>query len=85
MKDLIRAQNACSSTAARQWQGRASPASTQRPCAAPLVRTLCCFTQYLVLYQRRGKSMLKQHQIVNTILAEELKQWHGLNLTTKAP
>ena len=42
-------------------------------------------TQCPVLYQRRGKSMLKQHQIVNTILAEELKQWHGLNLTTKAP
>lgn len=31
-----------------------------------------------------GKSMIKQHRIVNEVLAEEIKGWHGLQLKTKA-
>ncbi len=34
---------------------------------------------------RRGLSIVKQHQAVHRALAEDIKQWHGLNLTTKAP
>lgn len=31
-----------------------------------------------------GLSMIKQHRIVNEVLKEEIKGWHGLQLKTKA-
>ena len=33
----------------------------------------------------RGLSMIKQHRLVNDILSEEIKKWHGLQLKTKIP
>jgi stress-induced morphogen len=33
----------------------------------------------------RGLSMIKQHRLVNEILGEEIKKWHGLQLRTKVP
>lgn len=33
----------------------------------------------------RGLSMIKQHRLVNEILKERIKGWHGLQLKTKAP
>lgn len=30
-----------------------------------------------------GLNTIKQHRLVNEILEEEIKQWHGLQLTTK--
>lgn len=33
----------------------------------------------------RGLSMLKQQRLVNQILGEEIKGWHGVQLKTKAP
>jgi hypothetical protein len=33
----------------------------------------------------RGQTVVKQHQLVHKILKEEMAEWHGLNLTTKAP
>ncbi|KAK9381822.1 bola protein [Kockiozyma suomiensis] len=32
----------------------------------------------------KGKPMIKQHRMVNDILADDLKQWHGVQLKTKA-
>lgn len=31
-----------------------------------------------------GLSTIKQHQMVNRVLAEEIKGWHGMQLKTKA-
>ncbi|KAF2003162.1 bola-like protein, partial [Amniculicola lignicola CBS 123094] len=31
-----------------------------------------------------GLSVIKQHKLVNTVLAEEIKGWHGVRLKTKA-
>ncbi|CAK4032281.1 Hypothetical predicted protein [Lecanosticta acicola] len=33
----------------------------------------------------RGLSVIKQHRLVNEILREEIKGWHGVQLKTKAP
>lgn len=33
----------------------------------------------------KGISMVKQHKLVNSILSKEISQWHGLQLSTKAP
>ena len=33
----------------------------------------------------RGLSMLKQQRLVNQVLREEIKGWHGVQLKTKAP
>ncbi|EPE32994.1 BolA-like protein [Glarea lozoyensis ATCC 20868] len=33
----------------------------------------------------RGLSMLKQQRLVNQVLGEEIKGWHGVQLRTKAP
>lgn len=33
----------------------------------------------------RGLSMLKQQRLVNEVLGEEIKEWHGLQLRTKVP
>ena len=32
-----------------------------------------------------GLSIIKQHKLVNQVLAEEIKEWHGVQLKTKAP
>ncbi|KXZ43563.1 hypothetical protein GPECTOR_87g426 [Gonium pectorale] len=32
----------------------------------------------------KGQSIVKQHQAVHRILAEDLKRWHGLTLDTRA-
>jgi stress-induced morphogen len=33
----------------------------------------------------RGLSMLKQQRLVNEVLGEEIKGWHGVQLKTRAP
>jgi len=33
----------------------------------------------------KGLTMIKQHKLVNKILADEIAKWHGLQLHTKAP
>jgi stress-induced morphogen len=33
----------------------------------------------------RGISMLKQQRLVNDVLGEEIKTWHGVQLKTRAP
>jgi BolA-like protein 3 len=33
----------------------------------------------------RGLNMLKQQRLVNQVLGEEIKGWHGVQLKTKAP
>ena len=30
-------------------------------------------------------SIIKQHRMVNKVLGEEIKKWHGVQLKTKAP
>lgn len=32
----------------------------------------------------QGLPMIKQHRLVNEVLKDEIKQWHGLQLRTKA-
>ncbi|CCX12302.1 Similar to Altered inheritance of mitochondria protein 1; acc. no. P39724 [Pyronema omphalodes CBS 100304] len=32
----------------------------------------------------KGIPMVKQHRLVNEVIAEEIKTWHGVRLTTKA-
>lgn len=33
----------------------------------------------------RGMGMLKQQRLVNEVLGEEIKGWHGVQLKTRAP
>ena len=33
----------------------------------------------------RGVGTLKQQRIVNEVLKEEIKSWHGIQLKTRAP
>ena len=33
----------------------------------------------------RGMGMLKQQRLVNQVLGEEIKSWHGVQLRTRAP
>ncbi|KAI1360510.1 bola-like protein [Xylaria arbuscula] len=33
----------------------------------------------------RGANMLKQQRMVNAVLSEEMKNWHGVQLRTKTP
>jgi stress-induced morphogen len=33
----------------------------------------------------RGKGMLAQQRLVNAVLGEEIKGWHGVQLKTRAP
>lgn len=35
--------------------------------------------------QFAGKSLVKQHQLVQDFLKDEISKWHGLQLSTKAP
>jgi len=37
----------------------------------------------IVSQRFEGLSMVKQHRIVNEVLAEEIKGWHGVQLRTK--
>jgi len=32
-----------------------------------------------------GLTVIKQHKLVNKVLEEEIKGWHGVQLKTKAP
>ncbi|EME84154.1 uncharacterized protein MYCFIDRAFT_210798 [Pseudocercospora fijiensis CIRAD86] len=32
-----------------------------------------------------GLPVIKQHRLVNQVLGEEIKKWHGVQLNTKAP
>jgi stress-induced morphogen len=33
----------------------------------------------------KGLSIIKQHKLVNRILENEIKKWHGVQLKTRAP
>ena len=33
----------------------------------------------------KGLSVIKQHRLVNAVLKDEIKGWHGVQLKTKAP
>ena len=33
----------------------------------------------------RGMGMLQQQRLVNRVLGEEIKSWHGVQLKTRAP
>ncbi|KAI4848556.1 hypothetical protein E4T44_03865 [Aureobasidium sp. EXF-8845] len=33
----------------------------------------------------KGLSVIKQHRLVNSVLKDEIKGWHGVQLKTKAP
>lgn len=39
----------------------------------------------IVSEQFKGLPMIKQHRLVNSVLGDEVKKWHGLQLKTKAP
>lgn len=39
----------------------------------------------IVAQQFKGLSVIKQHRLVNAVLADEIKKWHGVQLKTKAP
>lgn len=43
------------------------------------------FAISIVSEKFKGISMIKQHRLVNSILSEEIKKWHGIQLVTKAP
>ena len=33
----------------------------------------------------RGLPVIKQHRLVNEVLSEQIKSWHGIQLKTKVP
>ncbi|KAK3071282.1 hypothetical protein LTR53_008905 [Teratosphaeriaceae sp. CCFEE 6253] len=33
----------------------------------------------------RGLPVIKQHRLVNTVLGEDIKRWHGVQLKTRVP
>ncbi|KAI7343871.1 hypothetical protein KC354_g15438 [Hortaea werneckii] len=39
----------------------------------------------IVSEQFKGLPVIKQHRLVNKVLGEEVKKWHGLQMKTKAP
>lgn len=39
----------------------------------------------IVSEQFKGLPVIKQHRLVNSVLGEEIKKWHGVQLKTKAP
>lgn len=39
----------------------------------------------IVSDQFKGLPVIKQHRLVNKVLGEEIKKWHGVQLKTKAP
>ncbi|KAL6450465.1 BOL3 BolA-like protein 3 [Candida maltosa Xu316] len=45
-----------------------------------------CGSMFAILVESskfKGLPMIKQHRLVNEILKDEIKQWHGLQLRTK--
>ncbi|KAH3688597.1 hypothetical protein WICPIJ_000441 [Wickerhamomyces pijperi] len=42
------------------------------------------FAINIVSPEFKGLGMVKQHKLVNEVLKEEIKGWHGLQLSTKA-
>lgn len=45
----------------------------------PLMTSMACHVLH------RDKSIVKQHQLVHKVLAEDISKWHGVVLETKAP
>lgn len=43
------------------------------------------FAIKVVSSEFKGIPMVKQHRLVNEILADEIAKWHGLQLRTQAP
>ncbi|ODQ82517.1 hypothetical protein BABINDRAFT_31158 [Babjeviella inositovora NRRL Y-12698] len=46
-----------------------------------------CGSMFAILVEAnafKGLPMVKQHRLVNEVLKDEIKQWHGLQLRTKA-
>ncbi len=39
----------------------------------------------IVSEQFKGLPIIKQHRLVNKVLGDEIKKWHGVQLKTKAP
>ncbi|KAK3058801.1 hypothetical protein LTR09_000366 [Extremus antarcticus] len=39
----------------------------------------------IVSDQFKGMPVIKQHRLVNKVLGEEMKAWHGVQMKTKAP
>ncbi|KAM0716747.1 hypothetical protein Q7P37_008192 [Cladosporium fusiforme] len=39
----------------------------------------------IVSEQFKGLPIVKQHRLVNSVLGEEIKKWHGVQMKTKAP
>ncbi|KAM0693399.1 hypothetical protein Q7P36_006654 [Cladosporium allicinum] len=39
----------------------------------------------IVSEQFKGLPIVKQHRLVNSVLGDELKKWHGVQMKTKAP
>lgn len=39
----------------------------------------------VVSEQFKGLSVIKQHRLVNKILEDQMKDWHGVQLKTKTP
>ena len=39
----------------------------------------------IVSAQFKGLPIIKQHRLVNQVLGDEMKKWHGVQMKTKAP
>jgi BolA-like protein 3 len=39
----------------------------------------------IVSRQFEGMTVIKQHRLVNKVLGDEMKNWHGVQMRTKAP
>lgn len=61
----------------------------RHPCAPAAARQLVGAQSRIVFLtgplSRRGLSMVKQHQLVARILAEDIATWHGFQLDVSAP
>lgn len=44
----------------------------------------CVCSIEVVSEEFAGKSIVKQHQLVTKLLKDEISQWHGFQLVTKA-
>ena len=47
-----------------------------------------CGTMYAIAITAkkfRGLPVIKQHRLVNEVLSEQIKSWHGIQLKTKVP
>jgi len=47
-----------------------------------------CGTMYAISITAekfRGLPVIKQHRLVNEVLGEQIKSWHGIQLKTKVP